>query len=67
MAMQPASDSTFDRALRMLRELPPAERLEAAAYAVAIELEQSHRTRSLEGLILDLRGRVREIQARARG
>ncbi len=59
------ADSTFDRAVRMLRELPPAERMEAAAYAVAIELELGRR-RSLEGVLLELRDRTREIQARAR-
>ena len=63
--MQPSTDSTFDRALRMLRELPRAERLEAAAYVVAIELERDHVGQSLEGLLCHVRHRVRELQARA--
>ncbi len=65
MGMRQASDSSLDRAVRMLRELSPGERMEAAAYAVAIELRANPR-RSLEGLLMETRARVREIQAGAR-
>lgn len=66
MAMIPSSDSSFDRAVRALADLTPGERMELASYVVARELERDRRTRSLEGCLLELRHRIREIQARAR-